>query len=70
MGRGELAERLDEMMKELQHMNPALAASMKSALDTAPSDDTRVGFLSGAFYILDLLERKFSSENLGQIVEE
>jgi len=70
IGRGELAGRLNEMMKELQYKNPALAASIKSALDTAPSDDTRVGFLSGAFYILDLLERKFSSENLGQIVKE
>jgi len=49
IGRGELAGRLNEMMKELQYKNPALATSMKSALDTARSDDTRVGFLSGAF---------------------
>jgi hypothetical protein len=70
VGRGELAGRLNEMMKELRYKNPALAASIKAALGTAPSVDTKIGFLSGAFYILDLLERKLSSENLGRIVKD
>jgi len=34
------------MMLELQHKNPALAASIKTALDTAPSPDSRIGLLS------------------------
>lgn len=68
VGRGELRDRRDEVMKELQAKNPALAESIKSALATAPSDLTRDGFLSGAFYILTLLDRKLSSEDLGRVL--
>ena len=70
VGRGELRDRMNEMMKELQHKNRALAVSMRGALSTAPSDDARYGFLSGAFYILALLDRKFSSEDLGRALGE
>lgn len=70
VGRGELAGRLNGMMRELQYKNPTLAVSIEAALGTAPSEDIKIGFLSGAFYILDLLERKFSSENLGRIVKD
>ena len=70
VGRGELAARMNEMMKELQRRNPALAESIKAPLSTALSDDARYGFLSGASYILALLERKFSSEDLGGRLSE
>ena len=70
VGRGELRDRMNEVMKELQEKNPALAESIRGALSTAPSDDARYGFLSGAFYILALLDRKFSSEDLGRVLRE
>ncbi len=70
VGRGELRNRMDEAMEELQQKNAALAESIKGALRTAPSDDVRYGFLSGAFYILALLDRKFSSEDLGRTLGE
>lgn len=66
VGREELRDRLNEMMKELQQKNLILAESIGSAVATAPSDDVRIGFLSGAFYILTLLDRKLSGENLGK----
>jgi len=68
VGRGELRDRMDEAMKELQAKNPALAESIKNALTTAPSDLARYGFLSGAFYILALLDQKLSSEDLGRVL--
>ncbi len=68
IGRGELRDRMDDLVKELQQRNPALAGSIMGACDTAPSDDARYGFLSGAFYILVLLDRKFSSEHLGRML--
>jgi len=70
VGRGELRSTMNVMMKELQREIPFLAESIKGALSTAPSDDARYGFLSGAFYILALLERKFSSESLGRALKE
>lgn len=66
VGRGELRDRLNEIMKELQQKNLILAESIGSAVATAPSDDVRIDFLSGAFYILTLLDRKLSGENLGK----
>jgi hypothetical protein len=66
VGRGELKKGTGEMMKALQRTNPALASSIAAAISTAPSVDKKVGFLDGAFYILSLLDRKFSAENLGK----
>ena len=68
VGRGELRSRMNEAIKELEGKNPALAESIRGALSTAPSKDARYGFLSGVFYILTLLDRKFSSEDLGRIL--
>ena len=70
VGRGELRDRMNEMMEGLQRNNPALAKSIIAALSTAPSDEARYGFLSGACYILALLDRKFSSEDLGRTLRE
>jgi hypothetical protein len=66
VGRGKLKSRTEEMMKALQRTNPALANSIAAAVSTAPSGDAKDGFLSGAFYILSLLDQKFSAENLGK----
>jgi len=68
VGRGELRSRMNEAMKELKGKNPALAESIRGALNTAPSTVARYAFLSGAFYILTLLDRKFSSEDLDRII--
>lgn len=70
VGRGELRDRMNEMMEELQRKNPALTDSITAALSMAPSDEARYGFLSGAFYILVLLDRKFSSEDLARRLRE
>ena len=70
VGRGELRGRMEEMMEALQRKNPVLASSIAGAVSTAPSVDAKFGFLSGAFYILALLERKFSSEDLGRLLRE
>jgi hypothetical protein len=64
IGTRELRSRMSEAMKELERREPALAESMKGALSTAPSNDVSYGFLSGALYILVLIDRKFSSEDL------
>ena len=70
VGRGLLVGKMNEMSRELRRKNPALAKSIKAAVSTAPSDEARYGFLSGVFYILALLERKFSSEDLGRRLGE
>lgn len=70
VGRGELRSRINEMIRELRARIPALAESIEGALSTAPSNDAKDGFLSGAFYILALLDRKFSSEGLGKTLPE
>lgn len=70
VGRGELRGRMEEMMEALRRTNPVLANSIAGAVSTAPSADAKFGFLSGAFYILALLERKFSSEDLGRLLRE
>lgn len=70
VGRGELRGRMEEMMEALRRTNAVLANSIAGAVSTAPSSDAKFGFLSGAFYIIALLDRKFSSEDLGRLLKE
>ena len=70
IGTGEFRRWLVEMMEALRRTNPVLAASISGAVSAAPSPDTKFGFLSGAFYILSLLEQKISSEDLGRLLKE
>lgn len=70
VGRGKLWTRMEEMTEALCRTNPVLANSLVGAVTTAPSVDAKYGFLSGAFYILALIDRKFSSEDLGRLLSK
>ena len=70
IGTEEFRRWLVEMMEALRRTNPVLAASISGAVSTASSPDTKIGFLSGAFYILSLLDQKISSEDLDRLLEK
>ena len=70
VGPGELRRRMGKMIEALRRTNPHLADSLNGAANAWPEPESKIGFLSGAFYILSLLEQKFSSEDLGRRLKE